>query len=65
MSNPKKQTAKEFLESVGVLAETHLAYYRACLGAGATPEEAVCLTMAYMRSLFFEARERQKEEMED
>lgn len=54
----KKPEMKEFLEQLGALAEIHLAYYRACLGAGATQIEAMALTSACMKALFEDARER-------
>lgn len=39
---------KKLLNALGIAAEASLAFYRAAIGAGATPEEAYVLTKAYL-----------------
>ena len=41
---------KELLNAIGVLAETHLLFYRAVIQAGASEEEAKFLTQALIRA---------------
>lgn len=60
----KQITAKEYLEGLGQLAETHVAYYRACLGAGCSLKEAELLTTCYMRALYAAGRDQKAEEKE-
>lgn len=39
---------KKLLNALGIAAEASLAFYRAAIGAGATPDEAYVLTKAYL-----------------
>ncbi len=39
---------KDLLTALGVAAEASLTFYKAAIGAGATPEEAYVLTKAYL-----------------
>lgn len=48
MSNNDK--FKELYKAIGVLAETGILFYRATIQAGATPGEAVILTLAFIRA---------------
>lgn len=50
---PMNEQMKELVNAIGVIAETSLLYYRTIVGAGATPEEAVRLTQAYIAALMF------------
>ena len=60
MNKTEKKTA-ELGESVGVLAEMSLMYLRAAIGAGATIDEALKLTQAYIAAMIFGARPTQTE----
>lgn len=43
-----KNNASSMIESLGAIGEMTLIYYRAILGAGGTPEEALVLTREYL-----------------
>ena len=43
-----KQQLQEFINGIGMIAETALLFYRSTLTAHATPEEAMRLTQAFI-----------------
>lgn len=47
---------KKAVEAIGATAEMALVFYRATIGQGATPAEAVNLTQAYMAALFIQGK---------
>lgn len=50
---PMNEQMKELVNAIGVIAETSLLYHRTVMAAGATPEEAVRLTQAYIAAFMF------------
>lgn len=44
---------KDFINAIGAVAEMTLLFYRNTLGAGATPEEALRLTQAFIAATIF------------
>ena len=53
MGNSKDKRVEELLKSLGAVAEMSLVFMRATLGAGASKEEAMKLTQAYIAALFY------------
>lgn len=51
--NTNKQKLEEMRQAIGVMAETGIIFFRAALEAGATMEETVKLTQAYMAAVMF------------
>ena len=50
--------------AIGVTAEMSLLFYRATIGAGATPAEALKLTQAYIAAMNYGGNQQQKPEGE-
>lgn len=48
-----KKKLEEFVSAIGMIAETTLIFYRDALKAGATREEAMLLTQAFIAALAF------------
>lgn len=48
-----KQQIQEFINGIGMIAETALLFYRSTLAAKATPEEAMRLTQAFLAALLY------------
>lgn len=44
---------REFINAVGLIAETTLLFYRSTLAAKATPEEAMRLTQAFIAATLY------------
>ena len=47
-----KTQLQEFINALGMIAETALVFYRSVLAAKATPEEAIRLTKAFAATLY-------------
>jgi len=51
---------KDLINGLGAIAEMMLVFYRACLGAKATEQEALKLTQAYIAALTYGNPNRKK-----
>lgn len=49
----KKEQIEQLRNAMGVTAEMALMFYRAAIGAEATPEEAMKLVQAYIAAVLF------------
>ena len=49
----KDQLVKEFLEGIGAISEMALVFYRSLIGNGATTEEAIKITQAYIAAFLW------------
>lgn len=49
----KKEQMEQLRNALGMTAEMALIFYRAAIGAGATPEEAMKLIQAYIGAVLF------------
>ncbi len=47
----KQEQVKEFIDAIGAISEMSLIFYRSSLLAGATPDEAIRLTQAYIAAI--------------
>jgi len=59
------ENAKKVMESIGAIAEMALVFFRAAIGAGATPEEGMALTRAYMEASLAESRRAEREKQQE
>ena len=50
---PMNEKMKGIVNAIGVIAEMTLLFYRNALGAGATPDEAIKLTQAFIGASLF------------
>ncbi|MCG4705062.1 hypothetical protein NE547_07220 [Flavonifractor sp. DFI.6.63] len=48
-----KTQLQEFINALGMIAETALVFYRSVLAAKATPEEAIRLTQAFIAATLY------------
>ena len=55
-----KKKLKEFMNAIGVIAETALIFYRNVLEAGGTQEEAMRLTQAFFAGVLFGSKSDQE-----
>lgn len=53
MEEKRKLNMEDTIKSVGVTAEMGLIFFRATLWAGATMEEAMRMTQAYLSAILF------------
>lgn len=60
----KKEQIEQLKNAMGVTAEMALMFYRAALGAEATPEEAMKLVQAYIAAVLFNQNKKAPEEKE-
>ena len=51
-----KTQLQEFINALGMIAETALVFYRSVLAAKATPEEAIRLTQAFIAATLYGRR---------
>ncbi|MEG1987976.1 MAG: hypothetical protein RR035_02230 [Oscillibacter sp.] len=59
-----KKQLDETKQAVGAMAEMAILFFRAVLGTGATMEETMKLTQAYLAALMFGQRSQQQPEDE-
>ena len=59
-----KKEIEELRQAVGTMAEMGVMFFRATLGTGATMEETMRLTQAYLAALMFGGRTQQTQEDE-
>lgn len=53
MSTGNNPMLESFMRGQGIIAEASLVFYRAVIGAGASQEEAIKVTQAYIAALLF------------
>lgn len=62
MERMSEKQVEEMRQAIGVTAEMGIIFFRATLGTGATMDETMKLTQAYMAALMFGQRTQQQPE---